>query len=255
MKLTTLVTSSYLELLHEMQRVVQAAGEQKIQLRAFGGVAIRFKSEHAVVEREYHDLDFVSEPLEYARLRTFFESIDYVPDKRFNLLNDAGRQIYYYKDTDRHVDVFVGDFEMCHKIPMKSRLQYDRITVPLAELLLSKTQIVELNRKDALDIATLLLSNELGEDDNRKINLKQIAQLCGNDWGLYKTTSINLNKVEEIVSKEEQLLPESERTLIVNRVRQILSTFEQMPKSLAWQMRDKVGTRVRWYTEVEEVRR
>lgn len=250
-----MVTSSYLELLSEMQRVIQAGTAQKIQLRAFGGVAIRFKSQRAVIEREYHDLDFVSEPLDYAKLRVFFESIDYVPDKRFNLLNDAGRQIYYYKDTDRHVDVFVGDFEMCHKIPMKSRLQFDPITVPLAELLLSKTQIVELNRKDALDIATLLLSNELGEDDNNNINLKQIAQLCGNDWGLYKTTSINLKRVEEIISQEEQTLTESERNVILNRVHQILHTFEQMPKSLAWQMRDKVGTRVRWYTEVEEVRR
>ncbi len=61
--------------------------------------------------------------------------------------------------------------------------------------------------------------------------------------------------MEEIVSNEEQTLPESDRSLILQRVHQILEAFEQMPKSLAWQMRDKVGTRVRWYTEVEEVRR
>jgi hypothetical protein len=43
--------------------------------------------------------------------------------------------------------------------------------------------------------------------------------------------------------------------LIVKRVSEIQETFERMPKSLAWQMRDKVGTRVRWYEEVEEVDR
>jgi hypothetical protein len=72
---------------------------------------------------------------------------------------------------------------------------------------------------------------------------------------LYKTTSINLKRVEEIVSDESLAISNDERNLILDRVRQILRTFEEMPKSLAWQMRDKVGTRVRWYTEVEEVRR
>jgi hypothetical protein len=43
--------------------------------------------------------------------------------------------------------------------------------------------------------------------------------------------------------------------LILRRVADIQKTFKAMPKSLAWQMRDKVGTRVRWYEEVEEVAR
>jgi hypothetical protein len=39
----------------------------------------------------------------------------------------------------------------------------------------------------------------------------------------------------------------------MERVRKIQNAFDDMPKSMAWQMRDKVGTRVRWYQEVEEV--
>ena len=31
--------------------------------------------------------------------------------------------------------------------------------------------------------------------------------------------------------------------------------IDETPKSLSWQLRDKVGTRVRWYEEVEEVDR
>jgi predicted hydrocarbon binding protein len=129
------------------------------------------------------------------------------------------------------------------------------VTIPLAELLLTKAQIAELNRKDALDIASLLLYAETGSDDMEKINLKRIAQLCGADWGLYKTTSINLKRVEEIVSEEKVNLTEAERGTIKRRIGEILQTFASMPKSLAWQMRDKVGTRVRWYEEVEEVAR
>jgi hypothetical protein len=114
---------------------------------------------------------------------------------------------------------------------------------------------VELNHKDALDIASLLLYNETGHDDRDKINLDYLAKLCGQDWGLYKTTSINLKRVEEVVKDETLNLTSEERELVLKRVLEIQRTFESMPKSLAWQMRDKVGTRVRWYEEVEEVGR
>ena len=134
-------------------------------------------------------------------------------------------------------------------------MHIDPVTIPLAELLLTKAQIIEFNRKDALDIASLLLNVETGSNDDKAINLGRLAQLCGADWGLYKTTSINLKRVEEIVTGEEANLADTERRLIMKRVEDILHTFESMPKSLAWQMRDKVGTRVRWYEEVEEVAR
>ena len=144
---------------------------------------------------------------------------------------------------------------MCHKLPMNDRLDIDPVTVPLTELLLSKAQIVQLNHKDALDIASLLLYNETGDTDAGKINLSYIAKLCGQDWGLYKTTSMSLQRVEEVVRDTALNLTDSERDRILRRIAEIHQTFESMPKSLAWQMRDKVGTRVRWYEEVEEVAR
>jgi hypothetical protein len=179
----------------------------------------------------------------------------YSPHKQFNLLNGAHRQIYYHDETEMKLDIFVGAFEMCHKIPLEDRLHIHPLTIPPAELLLTKAQIIEFNRKDALDVASLLLYVETGAGDEETINLNRVSQLCGNDWGLYKTTSINLKRVEEIVGEETLHLAESERSLIVKRIGEIQRVFETMPKSLAWQMRDKVGTRVRWYEEVEEVAR
>ena len=245
------------DILDEMNRLVSAAHEQSILLRAIGGLAIRVKSGdfRKFFSREYRDLDFVVGETDRRKIETFFQGMGYEANRKFNVLNGSKRQIYLDPNSERHIDVFVGNFEMCHKLPLSGRLHLDPITVPLAELFLSKAQIVELNRKDALDIASLLLYNETGTDDENKINLKQIAQLCGNDWGLYKTTSINLKRVEEIVSDTNVNLTESERGLILKRISEILQVFESMPKSIAWQMRDKVGTRVRWYEEVEEVAR
>jgi len=245
------------DILDEMNRLVSAAHEQSILLRAIGGLAIRVKSGdfRKFFSREYRDLDFVVGETDRRKIETFFQGMGYEANRKFNVLNGSKRQIYLDPNSERHIDVFVGNFEMCHKLPMSGRLHLDPVTVPLAELFLSKAQIVELNRKDALDIASLLLYNETGIDDENKINLKQIAQLCGNDWGLYKTTSINLKRVEEVVSDANVNLTESERGLILKRISEVLQTFESMPKSIAWQMRDKVGTRVRWYEEVEEVAR
>jgi hypothetical protein len=245
------------EIVAEMNRLIDAARIRNIQLRAIGGLAVQThnKGDHAIFIREYPDLDFVVQKKQRREFEVFMEETGFEPDKRFNLLNGTRRQIYHHKGTGLRIDVFVGDFEMCHKIPMEDRLHLDPITIPLTELFLSKAQIVELNRKDALDIASLLLYNETGRDDDKKINLGHIAQLCGQDWGLYKTTSINLKRVEELLADATLSLTKEERDLILSRVRAIQKTFDEMPKSVPWQLRDKVGTRVRWYEEVEEVRR
>lgn len=245
------------DILDEMNRLLEAARANSVTLRAIGGLAIRVKCGdlQKFFTREYRDLDFVIADNERRKIEPFFVEMGYQPNRQFNLLNGQKRQIFLDPNSERHVDIFVGNFEMCHKLPMKDRLHLDPVTVPLAELFLSKAQIVELNRKDALDIASLLLYNETGKTDEGKINLDYIARLCGQDWGLYKTTSISLKRVEEVVSDEKLNLTEAERGLILKRAADILQTFESMPKSLAWQMRDKVGTRVRWYEEVEEVDR
>ena len=245
-----------LDVIDEMYRVINTAREQNILLRVVGGLAVRVHSVNPqrFIAREYADIDFVVEKIEYNKLALFFNSVGYIPNKQFNLLNGTRRQIYFDRSSDRHIDVFVGDFEMCHKIPLKDRLHLDPITIPLAELLLSKTQIVELNRKDAFDIINLIFNNEVGSDD-RKINLGRIAELCVSDWGLYKTNSINLERVENIVKNEDLSLSDEERQLLLGRIHQIQHVLDEIEKPLAWRLRDRVGTRVRWYIEVEEVDR
>ena len=245
------------DVLDETNRLIEAARAQNIFLRLIGGLAVRIQSKDykKFFTRDYPDIDFVTSSDSRRKLEPFFLSMDYSSNRQFNLLNGAQRQIYLDDSTGRHIDIFLGQFEMCHKLPLAGRLHLDPVTVPLAELLLSKSQIVELNRKDALDIASLLLYNELGDNDDGRINARRIAQLCGEDWGLYKTTSINLKRVEEIINGADVNLTPEERQVILDQLKRIQKTLSEMPKSFAWRLRDKVGTRIRWYTEVEEVRR
>lgn len=244
-------------LLDETNRLISAADDQTILLRVLGGLAIKIhrNGDHPLFAREYGDLDFVVSGRHRREFESFMPVAGYSPHKQFNLLNGARRQIYYHDETGMKVDIFIGAFEMCHKIPLEDRLHVHPLTIPLAELLLTKAQIIEFNRKDALDVASLFHNVDTGSGDEDRINLERISQLCGGDWGLYKTASINLKRVEEIVSGESTQLEEADLGLIKKRIGNILHTFQAMPKSLAWQMRDKVGTRVRWYEEVEEVAR
>lgn len=251
------MTSMQTNIFDEMKRLVSAANERALLLRALGGLAVRahLTSGRPVFVREYGDLDFAIGAEQRRDLEEFMPSMGYSAYKQFNLLNGATRQIYGHDQMEVKVDIFVGAFEMCHKIPLEGRLHLHPVTIPLAELLLTKAQIAELNRKDALDIASLLLCVETGLDDHEKINILRIAQLCGQDWGLYKTTSINLKRVAEVAREESLPLTEAERSLVQKRIAEIQRVFETMPKSVQWKLRDKVGTRVRWYAEVEEVAR
>ena len=244
------------ELVSEMNRLIDSAQQNQIQLRAFGGLAILTHSQKdsKFFKRDEPDFDFLVSRSDRQKLEPFFHDMGYSPDKQFNLLNGMRRQIFHHDELDLpHVDILVGDFEMCHKLPLNDRLDVDPVTIPMAELLLSKAQVVELNRKDALDIISLLFNNEVGDESENRIGLDRITGLCAQDWGLYKTTSMNLERVEELLTDKKLGATSEERQLIVGRIRKIQKGFEEMPKSTAWKMRDKIGTRVRWYLEVEEV--
>ncbi|MBK6791259.1 MAG: nucleotidyltransferase family protein [Anaerolineales bacterium] len=248
---------SQLDLVQEMYRLVEAANAKKIQLRAIGGLAVEThnKTKHPLFKREFADLDFCVPLKQRREFEAFMPEVGYVPHKQFNVLNGDQRQIYYHNPSEMKVDIFVGHFEMCHRIPLEERLNADPITIPLAELFLSKVQIIELNRKDAFDLTSILLNNKTGEGDNETINLKILAQLGSADWGLYKTTSLNLDKIEAMLQKNEIPLNDEEKALVIGRINDIRRTFAEMPKPMAWQLRDRVGTRVKWYIEVEEVQR
>ena len=243
-------------LVTEMNRLVDSAREKNIQLRAFGGLAILVHSQKdsKFFKRDEPDFDFLVPGSDRQKLESFFREMGYSPNRQFNLLNGTQRQIYYYDDSGfPHVDILIGDFEMCHKLPLEGRFDIDPVTIPITDLLLTKAQVVELNRKDAMDIMSLLLNNGLGDEQTGYINLKRITSLCSSDWGLYKTLSINLERVEELLTGKELDINDQARDVIRTSIQGIQNALEDMPKSIAWQMRDKVGTRVRWYMEVEEV--
>ena len=79
---------------------------------------------------------------------------------------------------------------------VEDRLEIDTPTLPLAELLLAKMQIVKINEKDLVDMIALLLEHSFGESDGEILNVARISKLCAEDWGLWRTSTMNLEKLQ-----------------------------------------------------------
>jgi hypothetical protein len=63
---------------------------------------------------------------------------------------------------------------------------------------------------------------------------------------------MNLDKVRQLAQGYKQLSDE-QKERIDSQVKTALSRIEQEPKSLAWRLRSRVGDRVKWYRDVDEV--
>jgi hypothetical protein len=241
-----------------MHRLISEAQAEGIFLRVLGGLAIKVhspQSSHRALVRSYPDIDFVTDKPGARQLEAFLAPRGYTPNKTFNTLSGDRRQLYYDLERNRQIDVFIGEFSMCHKLPLADRLPIEPLTIPLAELFLSKAQIVELNRKDALDLITLVLDHEVGPGDDETINSDLIADLCAKDWGLYTTVTMNIDRLIKLLTGDEIELEKVRKETIRGRLKALKKAIEAAPKSMGWKMRARIGKRVRWYDEVEEVQR
>ncbi|MHA3964141.1 MAG: hypothetical protein AM325_011465 [Candidatus Thorarchaeota archaeon SMTZ1-45] len=243
------------EFIREALRIIKEANKQGIILRLMGAIAIQLHSPeyaylHEKLGRFITDIDFVAYEKQTSKIEKFFESQNY--SRRMISFSFAlgGRMIFINNSDGRHIDVFLDRLEMCHKIDYKKRLEIDNPTVPLAELLLQKMQIVKISEKDIIDTTMLLLAHELGDTDDNIINAKHISRILASEWGFYYTVTTNLKKVNSIMRKFE-VICEKDNDIVSGRIEELIKRIDDEPKSTSWKMRAKVGTSKKWYKDVD----
>jgi hypothetical protein len=237
----------------EARRLLDAAAGAGVPLRAIGGVAIRLRANGglpAALAREYGDIDLVTAKGRGPAVSGLLAELGYAAEQRFNALHGSRRLMFVDIANDRRLDVFVGTFEMCHAVPVTGRIEVDPVTVPAAELLLTKLQVVELNRKDVSDTLALLLIDPVREADDDGINATEVARLCAADWGLWRTCKENLPRIAQAADSFE-LAPE-QVAHARGMIDELWARIEAEPKSSKWRFRDRIGDRKRWYEEPEE---
>lgn len=246
--------------INEALSCVKEAGEKGIILRIMGGMGIYLHSQEIkglwerlsrLGKKVFTDIDFASYGKFRDKVFEFFRKRGYNIDKRLHFHYGLKRHIYFGGAVPM-IEVFFDKLEMNHTISFENRLEADMPTIPLSELLLQKMQIVKINEKDIKDAIVLLRAHDVGFEDKEKINLKALAQAgLTSDWGFYYTVTTNLQKVKEYIGGCN-ILNEEDRKIISERIDKILGFLEQEPKSLSWKMRAKIGTKKKWYNDVEE---
>jgi hypothetical protein len=245
----------------EARRLLAAADAESLPLGLFGGMGIRLLLGERLdprFRREIGDLDFLTTRRAGAAVETLLAAHGWQPARRFNVVNGARRLLFEEPAGARRVDVFVGSFEMCHRLPLPERLNDRGEILPAAELALTKLQIVALNAKDRGDLYALLLACELVDRDAEPgaepvIDVRRITELTSVDWGLHHTIELNLARLRDGLT--ETGLADAQRQLLRERIATLADALAQTPKSRAWRLRARVGERRRWFEEPEEVAR
>jgi hypothetical protein len=255
--------------LAESLRIVEIADARGLLVRLMGGMAIRAHAPDwpARTRRVEVDLDFATRSRDRGAFYELLASEGYTADKRHNALF-GGKQAYFVDvPRNRPVDVLVDSLEMCHRFEFGNRLGMSSPTLPLAELLLSKLQVVKINRKDVLDALVLLAEHPLGQDDGAPdsrhglgtINVPRILSFTSNDWGWWRTVTGNLDTLDQYLAVEltpEDLDLNNGRSILfepAGQVAELRKAINDAPKSTRWKLRSKVGERQVWYQEPEEM--
>ena len=239
----------------EGRRLVESAD---LPVRLLGGVGVALHDHRpvpAALERGYGDLDVVIPPKSARAMTGVMTAGGYEPNERFNALHGAQRMLFYDLDNKRQVDVFVGTFSMCHRLDLSGRLGEHAYSLDAADLLLTKLQIHEINRKDLIDAVRLLLTHENadiggGAGTPDAMSLDRLRSVTSTDWGWFTTVTDNLQLVR---SAAADLLDPEDAAGVEARADVIDESLRAAPKSMRWKARSVVGRKTPWYELPEEV--
>jgi hypothetical protein len=233
--------------------ISQTAEREGAVARFLGGIGIQLRCKSAQpggpLARECGDIDIATTHESARAIKTVLQAHGYEPAVRFNALHGRTRMLFHGPEGD-HADVFIDSFRMCHTLELRPRLKLDARTLPLADLLLTKLQIAELNRKDASDMAALLIDYELTSDESG-INMGYVADILRKDWGWWRTVSANLDRLTEVVPTLS--LSEEDAQRAGERAQAVRERVDAAPKTSRWKIRARVGDRVPWRDEPEEI--
>ncbi len=241
----------------EADRLLAMAHEDGVVLRLVGALAFaRRCPRHAYLQellgRRYTDIDFAAYGRDADRIRALLGRAGYADDPRVFVDSEGSRMVLEDQRTGLHLDVFLDKLEFCHTVSWKGRLEVDHETIPLAEMLMQKMQIVEINEKDLIDTIMLLLEHPLADHDDDAVNVGRVAAVCGKDWGWWRTLTMNLDKVWQMAAQYDQL-SEQEKRHVAEQAHAALDRIEAEPKSMSWKLRAKIGDRKKWYRDVGEL--
>lgn len=243
-------------LVDEVLRIIEEGKRRGLVLRAFGGVGFYIHAENRAFFAELgrgpiNDLDLVGLSEQRNEYKKLFKDLSYEIDWDLLVAGQGRRFLFQYAgEPPLEVDLFIDRLDMCHRIDLRGRIELQPFTLSLADLALQKLQIVDLNRKDNVDVIALLAEHELNGEGPETVDTSYVSALLADDWGFYYTVTRNLARIGEYL--ETAPLEGSTRQAVEEKLRQLQREIEDAPKTRRWKLRARIGPRKKWYQEVEE---
>ncbi|MCF7793448.1 MAG: hypothetical protein K9N09_06835 [Candidatus Cloacimonetes bacterium] len=241
-----------------LDELMEKAVEFNVTMRVIGSIAFRIKApeyKHIQYQNQRYltDVDFVTYSKHITRVQDMFFSLGWTENQNVLRLFGDKRRIFYHPKEDIHSDIFIDKLRFCHPINFKKRLELDYPTISLIDLLLEKLQIVEINKKDLVDVMLLIRKFPISHQPQKdSINIEHLAKICAKNWGWWKTATINLDKVLDFSAS---YLEEDDAKIVDERINTIIDAIQNKRKTISWSLRNLIGEKMKWYNEVEEVQR
>ena len=256
--------------LAEALRVVDLADKKGLLVRLMGGMAIRAHAPDwpARTRRVEVDLDFATRSRDRGAFYELLSSEGYTADKRHNALF-GGKQAYFVDVAAQPPGRRAG--RQPRDVPplrVRRPAGTSSPTLPLAELLLSKLQVVKINRKDVLDALVLLAEHPLGPDDGAPDSRHGLGTI-----NVPADPVVHLERLGLVADRDRE--PRHARPVPRGRARRPrISTSTTAGRSCStrprrsrpfgrpsttrrsrrrWKLRARVGERQKWYQEPEEM--
>ncbi len=231
------------------KNVVDEAKNLDITSRLYGGCAVwlnnyEFKNLLSQKGRVLKDIDLFSYSTEKERLKNLLIKIGYEPAVQ-SPVSSFYMNVFYKNDLK--LEVVYDSLRYCHDIEINKYDFRDQYTLNLSDLLLSKLQIVQLSETDIYDLWVLLFRLFKMEKQEQKKEIQSLISVLSINWEFYYTVKMNINKLMDKKSSEIFIIKYAEMNYFLKNLE---NEIEQCTKSLAWKLRSIVGTKLKWYKEI-----
>jgi hypothetical protein len=246
----------------EGRRIVDTARPRGVLLRLLGGFAVyEYCAGLPACRREHLDIDLAGLRKQTAKVIEVFGDLGY--EERFHVRQATGRgQAQFVREcvhvasdgTHEHardkVDVFFDGFKLDHAIDLRSRLDLHPYAVSFTDTLAMKLQMHAPEARDVRDALMLLAASRAQGAGAADVDAEYLGHLCARDWGLFYDVALNLQRLSEALPASG--LDEDQRDKVAGLLARLTGAVDAAPKTLAWRLRAGVGTRRRWWDDVEE---
>lgn len=243
-------------LLERGLRLVREAADFGVSCRLAGSAAVAHRCE--AVARQWRvalpiprDLDCIALRQHAGMVREYLARADYRQDPRILIATEGRRWTLRAGDGSHNLDVFFDALEFTHRLDLRDRVMVDADTIPVGDLLLAKLQYVSPDARDLSAMVLCLAGFSLEDHDGDALNRSRVAAVLSESWGYYRTATENLRRAS---AAAPAIFGGSEAPIrqVRERVDALLGAIEAHPKPLAWRLRGTIGSRIKWYNDVEK---